>query len=304
MSNIQPSVSVIMNCFNGEEFLVDAIDSIYKQTFSDWEIIFFDNASTDSSPEIAKKYDNRLNYYRIDNNVPLGKARNLAIEKATGKYIAFLDCDDLYIEDKLEKQYKVMEKNDFVMSYGGAIIINENGSHIKKLRPKNNSGAIFGNLLLHYEVNMQSVMLLRSNLLINNLLFPENFQFGPDYDLFMDIASQYEIGVINEIIVMTRVHSGALTYKKLHCVRDELKSTIDRLVARDPSLKDKYENEIRLAYGKFEYYQVVCFISAGKINKARKTLQSILTYRWEYIALYVLLLFPLPKKIVMRLLNR
>jgi glycosyltransferase involved in cell wall biosynthesis len=304
LRNIEPSVSVIMNCFNGEEFLVDAIDSIYKQTFSDWEIIFFDNASTDRSSDIAKKYDNRLNYYHINNNVPLGKARNLAIEKATGKYIAFLDCDDLYIEDKLEKQYKVMEKNDFIMSYGGAIIINEKGLPTGRKSAKYCSGDIFGNLLKKYEVNMQSVMLLRSYLINNNLLFPEDFQFGPDYDLFMDIASQYEIGVINEIIVMTRVHSGALTYKKLHCVRDELKSTIDRLLVRDPSLKNKYENEIRLAYGKFEYYQAVYFISDGKFNKARKTLQSILTYRWEYFVLYVLLFFPLPKKIVMRLLNR
>ena len=304
MSNIQPYVSVIMNCYNCEEFLKEAIDSIYKQSFSNWEIIFLDNASIDKSAEVAGKYDNKLNYYRIEKNVPLGKARNFAMQKATGKYIAFLDCDDLYLEDKLDKQVKMMDEHGFIMSYGGAMIINENGSLIKKKLALNNSGDVFGNLLLKYEINMQSVMLLRSYILDKNLLFPENFQYGPDYDLFMDIASQCEVGVLNDIIVMTRVHSGALTHKKLHCVRDELKSTIDRLVARDPNLKEKYANEIRSAYGKFEYYQAVYFISAGKINKARKTLRSILTYRWEYVALYVILLLPLPKTVVMRLLNR
>ena len=197
-----------------------------------------------------------------------------------------------------------MEKNDFIMSYGGAIIINENGLHIKKLRPKNNSGAIFGNLLLHYEVNMQSVMLLRSNLLINNLFFPEDFQFGPDYDLFMDIASQYEIGVMNEILVKSRLHSGALTHKKLHCVRDELKSTIDRIVFRDPSILNKYENEIRLAYGKFDYYHAIYHISNEDLRLARQIIKKIINQRWQYLVLYFFLFVPLPNKILLRLLKR
>jgi len=302
--NLEPVVSVIMNCYNGEEFLVEAIDSIYGQVFADWEIIFFDNASTDNSEEIANRYDERLKYFRIDENVCLGKARNLAMQKSSGRYVAFLDCDDLYLSHKLHEQVEMMDKNSLVMSYGGATIINETGLVIKEKPAVNASGYIFGNLLRNYEINMQSVMLLRSYINNNNLSFPEDFQYGPDYDLFMDISSQCEVGVLNSIVVKTRLHSGALTHKKLHCVRGELKSTIDRLVVRNSKLKEIYPLELKLAYSKFEYYQAVYLITSGKISQARETLRPIVFVRWQYVALYILLLLPMPKRRVMQILNR
>ena len=98
----QPLVSVIMNCYNSELYLKESIDSIYAQTYSNLEIIFWDNASTDKSSEIAKSYDNKLKYFLAQKNTNLGEARNAALENAQGKYIAFLDCDDLFLENKLK----------------------------------------------------------------------------------------------------------------------------------------------------------------------------------------------------------
>jgi glycosyltransferase involved in cell wall biosynthesis len=293
-----------MNCYNGEKFLREAIDSVYAQSFSNWEIVFFDNASVDSSADIAREYDERLKYFKIDNNVCLGEARNLAIQKATGKYIAFLDCDDLFLSHKLDKQVSLMDQCGFVMSYGGAAIIREDGSLVKERLAANVSGHIFGYLLKNYDINMQSVMLLRSYILEFDLSFPTDFQYGPDYDLFMDISSQNEVGVLNQLVVKTRLHAGALTHKKLHRIRDELKSTIDRLVVRDASLKNKYSAELSQAYSKFEFYEVVYLITSDNIAKARATLRPILFSRWEYMALYVLLSLRIPKKYVLRLLNR
>ena len=85
-----PLVSVIMNCYNGSSYLGKAIDSVYAQTFSNWEIIFWDNASTDESGTIARSYDERLKYFRTEKNSPLGEARNSALSKVSGKYIGFL----------------------------------------------------------------------------------------------------------------------------------------------------------------------------------------------------------------------
>ena len=104
-----------MNCLNCEKYVREAIDSVYAQTYPDWEIIFWDNASLDSSGEIAKSYDERLKYFRGDKTIPLGRARNLAIEKAKGEYIAFLDCDDMWLSDKLEKQVEIFETNPDIM---------------------------------------------------------------------------------------------------------------------------------------------------------------------------------------------
>jgi len=85
-----PKISVIMNCYNGARFVKEAIDSVYAQTFKDWEIVFWDNASTDGTAEIARSYDSRLRYFRAERNTPLGRARNLAMERATGDWIAFV----------------------------------------------------------------------------------------------------------------------------------------------------------------------------------------------------------------------
>ncbi|MEK7079138.1 MAG: glycosyltransferase, partial [Patescibacteria group bacterium] len=69
--NSVPKVSIIMNCFNGSKYLRESIDSVYAQTYRNWEIIFWDNASTDNSAEIAKNYDSRLRYFRSERNYPL-----------------------------------------------------------------------------------------------------------------------------------------------------------------------------------------------------------------------------------------
>ena len=97
-----PVVSVIMNCRNSAAYLREAINCVFNQTFSSWEIIFWDNGSTDGSPKIAQSFtDKRMRYFRADEPTPLGEARNLAIAKARGRYIAFLDCEDVYKRQNL-----------------------------------------------------------------------------------------------------------------------------------------------------------------------------------------------------------
>ena len=99
----QPLVSIIMNCFNGELFLKDSIKSVLDQTYKNWELIFWDNKSTDKSAEIFKSFkDKRLKYFYADEHTSLYKARNLAIDKSKGDFISFLDTDDLLNQNKLE----------------------------------------------------------------------------------------------------------------------------------------------------------------------------------------------------------
>ena len=128
MENNKPLVSVIVNCYNGEQFLKEAIDSIYAQTYNNWEIIFWDNASSDDSANIARSFDKKLKYYRAKKQTKLYNARNLALEKCLGSFVAFLDCDDVWIDQKLEMQIELALRgggNDFV--YGGYQNINSNG---------------------------------------------------------------------------------------------------------------------------------------------------------------------------------
>ena len=94
-----------MNCYNGEEFLSEAINSVLNQTYQNWELIFWDNRSTDNSAKILKSFkDKRIRYFYSKDKTVLYKARNLAIKKTKGEFIAFLDVDDMWLKNKLSIQ--------------------------------------------------------------------------------------------------------------------------------------------------------------------------------------------------------
>lgn len=127
----QPLISVIMNCYNGETYLRESIDSVLSQTYNNWEIIFWDNQSTDNSAKIFKSYkDNRLHYFLAEQFTTLSRARNLAVSKANGEWINFLDCDDVLLPEKMSCQMDIIinEKTELGFIYGEMRII---GSHFK-----------------------------------------------------------------------------------------------------------------------------------------------------------------------------
>ena len=299
-----PVVSIIMNCYNCEKYLREAIDSVYAQTNNDWEIIFFDNSSSDHSSIIAKSYDSRLKYYSSEETMSLGSARNSALNKASGEYVAFLDCDDLYLPDKIEEQVLYMQKNNCVLSYGGYIKIDENGNAISQNKPKYKNGHLFGKLLKKYEINMQTVMILRSYITSNALNFQPSLRYLPDYNLFMKIAAQNSIGVIDSFLVKYRVHPNSLSRKTLDLAAVEGAYTFDSIINSNPDLYNKYRSEFDFAYKKLEYYSAISFINDGEYLKARKTLLPILLASIKFFILYLLVLFNLPKRFILRLLRR
>ena len=102
-------VSIIVNCFNGERFLVEALEYVINQTYQNWELIFWDNQSTDNSSAIIKSYEHpKFNYFYAPTHTHLGKARALAFEKTKGDWIGFLDCDDIWLPEKLQNQVSVI----------------------------------------------------------------------------------------------------------------------------------------------------------------------------------------------------
>ena len=169
---------------------------------------------------------------------------------------------------------------------------------------QNKSGYIFPQLLNHYEINMQSVMIRSSILKENNLNFPVSYEYGPDYDLFMEVASRGEVGVIDEMIVATRIHENALSRKTYQRVPIELNETLQRILSRDQSLNDHHSEAIKSAFDKIAYYKAISFIDLNNLKKAREVLGPITRKRFSYLMLYLLLLLNLPRKIYLRLLKR
>jgi len=297
--NSKPMVSIIMNCYNSELFLREAIDSVYAQTYTNWELIFWDNASTDSSAEIARSYDYKVKYYLADKTTPLGEARNYAIQKATGQYIAFLDCDDIYMPNKLELQIGRMEGSRHLFSYGSAIIINSTGKELRKEFVKNKSGNVFGQLLDRYEINMQSSVLHKDIFEKYGFSFNQSYQYCPDYDLFMRIAAKEDIEVVKECLVRYRKLDNSLSSRTYHLIHQEMTMTLDDLF-QDRSLYYKYQDSANRAYRMMNYYKAIPYIDKGDYRSARSFIAKILMMNIKYFILYLLLFLPFPPKIIMK----
>lgn len=111
-------VSIIMPSWNTGKFIAESIQSVLNQTYTKWELLIVDDCSTDNTDEVVKSFsDSRIKYYKNENNSGAALTRNRAIREAKGEWIAFLDSDDLWKTQKLEKQVSFMNQNGYVFSY-------------------------------------------------------------------------------------------------------------------------------------------------------------------------------------------
>ena len=205
----QPLVSVIMNCYNGERYLRESIKSVIGQSYQNWELIFWDNQSTDKSTEIFNSYDDkRLIYNYAPNHTLLYEARNFAIEKSHGKFIAFLDVDDWWEVKKLEKQVPLFDDPEVGFVCSNYLIINKEERSQKLFRKKKIlDGWVLNNLLLDYPVGMLTLILRRKA--FNSLLggFNPRFHIIGDMDIVVRLSEKWKMACCQESLAYYRLHS-------------------------------------------------------------------------------------------------
>lgn len=217
MTEFQPLVSVIINCFNGETYLREAIDSVVTQTYTNWEIVFWDNQSTDFTADIVKSYrDERIKYYYAPEHTSLGEARNLAIEKANGWYINFLDADDVWLPSKLEKQISLLEPGVSEVIYTRFDIKFEGGNdsdsdmwkyyqRVKQYRP-NPKLSTYENLLYRNWMIFSSVLFNKELFLSIGGVNPQ-FKQNEDYEILLKFSLKTNIRCVEEELVYYRIHA-------------------------------------------------------------------------------------------------
>ena len=247
-----PLVSVIMNCLNCEKYLPEAIDSVFAQTYSSWEIIFWDNASTDCSGEIARSYDSRLRYFRGKATVLLGAARQHAVEQAQGDYVAILDCDDVWLPHKLEVQVQLAATNpDLGMIYSDCFLIDSEGRTLGTFFSKHR-GPQDGKVLLRLLTGRNFIpcltVLMRTAAVRQVGGFNPAFSYSEEYDLFLRIAQDYHVAKITEPLAKYRLHTGNITGTGSPGTTRETMQIIKQTVSRLPGLpwRDRLKIQRRL----------------------------------------------------------
>ena len=270
-----PTVSVIMNCHNGARYLVEAINSVYTQTYQDFEIIFYDNVSSDNSVKLAALYDERLKIYKNDGDIKtLGHARKEAVRHARGEWLAFLDTDDIWMPEKLQKQMSALSRGEYVLAYAGVENIDANGSHIRMDIPKHSSGNLFGCLLQQFEVNMPTAIVSKVFMDDRGLNFDPLMEASEEYNLFMQIAADGKVLVLKDILAKYRVHETSLTFEKMEKWAFERRYTLELLERTRPNLVKHYNSGFIEATSRAMYYDACSLMRQGKLTRAREELKK------------------------------
>ena len=213
-----PLVTVIINCFNGEAYLRQAIDSVIAQTWTRWEIVFWDNQSSDDSANLVKSYnDPRIRYFYAPSHTLLYEARNNAIQKARGSLLAFLDVDDYWLPTKLELQVALFSDEDVSLVYGNYWI----GHERKKkqwiaYRNRLPAGYILDALLETYKVGLLTVIVRKNHLPNLKNPFDSRFNIIGDFDLVIRLAAEKKIACVQEPIALYRIHEENLSSLQPH----------------------------------------------------------------------------------------
>lgn len=282
-----------MNCYNGEEYLREAIDSIFAQTFKDWEIIFWDNNSSDSSADIVRSYNSsKVKYFKSEILTNLGEARKNAVKEAQGEWVAFLDCDDIWYPEKLDIQISALKGTDFVFTYAGILEVTADCNSIREVIPKYPSGRILGHLLNQFDVNMVTPVIRRSFLVENKINFEPQITASEEYNLFVRLAARGNVLVQKKVLGKYRVYSGSLTDRQISRWAIERRITLLQLVTEVPSILLEYPIAYREAEARGDYYEARYLMVQGNSKDAKKVMKKIAFFDLKYFLLMVTLYIP------------
>jgi len=288
------TVSIIMNCFNGAEFVNEAIDSILAQTYTKWELIFWDNQSTDNSANIVSAYnDKRIRYFYAKSFTSLGEARNLAIGKARGTLIAFLDCDDLWMTEKLMKQVPLFDNPKIGIVISDTLFFNKSQKEkqlYKKRKPP--EGDVFEELLMRYFISLETAIVRTAAIKELDELFDIRFSAIEEYDLFIRLCYKWELAYVDLILAKWRVHSGSATWVNSELFGKERRLFIEKLLRMIPNFNIKYKTHYNALLRKCDYEDAKEVWKTGNLSAARCLLKPHRFTGLSWLVIYFLTFFP------------
>lgn len=238
-------ISIIIPSYNSALYLPEAIQSALSQSYRDIELIVVNDGSTDNTHEIIQQYLDKIIYIKKKNGGP-ASARNLGIAHSKGEYIAFLDADDLWLPDKLEKQLaKITESPDGSFVYTGFTNFDDQNGTMLPGAPDTPAGMLFDRLLVE-SVILLSTVLLRRDVLLEAGCFDADLQTAEDTNLWLKIARSHRIEVIPEVLVQRRLHGNNISHR-IDIPVGTLEN-LDKIVARYPDTAPDRYGPMKRAY--------------------------------------------------------
>ena len=214
-----PEVSIITPCYNSSKFLQQTVDSVLNQTFTDWEWLITDDKSTDHSVEIINKVkDERIKLTVAEKNGGAGHARNLSLERASGRFITFLDADDFWEPNFLEEMVSFIKKENAELAYSNYSRCDENLSpKIEDFKADKN--VTFNNLLKTCRLSLLSSMYDSQR--VGKEFFPERSK-REDHVMWLNLLKKIPVGKpLPKTMAKYRMHASSISRKKTNIMLDQ-----------------------------------------------------------------------------------
>lgn len=291
---MNPLVSVIMNCCNGEKYVEEAIQSVLSQTYSNWELVFWDNQSTDSTANIVKNFnDQRIKYFLAPSFTPLGEARNLAISHSQGDIVAFLDSDDIWLPRKLEMQIEKFSQANVGIVICDTIFFNELGD-VKQLylHEKPVVGSVFSNLIKHYNLSLETLVIRKSYLDQLDHWFDSRFDMIEEYDLILRLSKICELDYVDQVLAKWRIHPNSWTFKKMRKFPEERKLMLSKFRQLYPRFDEDYSEEVLAIKKTIAKEEALTSYREGDRFRAQKKLFPYIFSDLKMLANFLITFFP------------
>ena len=222
MHNKIPLISIITPNYNCGRFIAQTIESVLAQTYTNWEMLIVDDCSTDNSYQIALEYaqkDSRIKVFQNEKNSGAAISRNKAIELSQGEYLAFLDSDDLWLPEKLEKQLQFMQENDCDFSFTEYEHIDEENNSLLKVA-KVIKRLSYKKMLMHCWPGCLTVMYSQKN----GKIYGPDIKKNNDHALFLRVLKNSQNAKGFPIILAKyRIRNGSISSKKTSIIKYYLK---------------------------------------------------------------------------------
>jgi glycosyltransferase involved in cell wall biosynthesis len=256
-------------------------------------VIFFDNYSSDGTGDLVGQYkDERVKYFRSEEFLSLGEARNEAIRLSNGDFLAFLDADDIWYPRKLELQMKCFT-DGVGLVHTRTEIVNE-GSVTKRVGNRSPEGYVFGHLLSAYFLVMSSVVISREALNSLSHFFDPRFEIIEEYDLFLRIAANWKVSCVRSYLTQWRWHSASTTMVKTKLISQEKRAMLRKLKCEYPDLYKINHSRVNIVKGKIMVTTALDLYRSGQPAKARRLLRKSNVITGKGLFVYIASYFPGP----------
>ena len=305
-----PLVSVVIPAYNAEKFITATLESVLSQTYQKIEVVIVDDGSRDKTVEIVREFaakDKRIILFQQSNS-GVAAARNLAIQKSKGEYIAPIDADDIWYPEKIEKQVKCMlqASPSVGLVYTWTAHIDEEGLLTGTYHKCNQEGNVLTAMFIEEPIGNASVPLIRRSCLekvglYDTMLKKQNAQGLEDFDIYLRIAEHYEFKVVPEFLVGYRQVFGSMSRNTLIMAKS-YKLVVENIQLRHPEIPTKIYNQHRsemyywfalMSKQSGDHWGTLSWLSQALLLDSKNLLQRPMLYKTFLLAILYILAQPI-----------